>query len=111
MVLNQYQQLNYVVEQMLQLAQDKQWESLLVWHEKYQQLSNDLMSYGEINSIEQLSHSQQKKILMHIKNILNYQQQLTQLINVQHTNLGQLIGEKVNQRAQIQNYYQVANLT
>lgn len=111
MVLNQYQQLSDVVEQMLQLAHKKQWDSLLDWQKKYQQLSNELMSYGGVNAIEQLSYSQQKIILMHIKNILNYQQQLTQLINVQHTNLGQLIGEKVNQRAQIQNYYQVANLT
>lgn len=110
LLLNQYEQLSSVTEKMLQMARNEQWDSLLDWQAKYQQLSDDLMGYGDINAIEQLTQPQQEMILIAIKNILNCQQQLSQLINVQHTKLGQLIGEQVIQRSQIQDYHQVASL-
>ncbi|OCG10311.1 hypothetical protein A9G13_00805 [Gilliamella sp. wkB178] len=109
-LLNDYQQFSLLTKQMVHLARDQQWDLLLDCQTQYQQLSADLMGDGEITTIKQLANSGQQTILNYIKEILNHQQQLRQLIYDQHTKLGQLIGEKVSQHSHLQDYYQVANL-
>lgn len=109
-LLTDYQQFSLLTKQMLHLAGDQQWDLLLDCQAKYQQLSADLMGDGEMTTIKQLANSEQQIILNYIKEILNHQQQLHQLIRGQHTKLGRLIGEKVSQHSHLQDYYQVANL-
>lgn len=111
-LLNLYQQLSDIIEQMLKVAQDQQWDALLNWQEKYEQLSTDLIeTFGTtMFDDEQLVKQHQEVISMYIVNILNYQQQLDQLIRQYHTELSLLIAEKVKTRSQIQNYCHVANL-
>lgn len=111
-LLNLYEELSLITEQMLKAANEQQWQALLDCQEQYQQLSADLIETSDAMMLddEQLVKQHEQLITIYIENILNYQQQLDQLIRQHHTELGQLITDKVNQRSQIQNYHQVANL-
>ncbi|WP_176701046.1 hypothetical protein [Gilliamella sp. Bif1-4] len=52
----------------------------------------------------------QDLIRMYIKNILSYQQQLTQLIIARHSQLKEWIGKHVNYQNKIGNYQKIASL-
>jgi hypothetical protein len=109
-LLEQYEQLNYVVEQMLINAHDEHWESLVSWQAKYQQLSENLIITGDFTRIDTLPKQHRDIIQMYIKNILSYQQQLTQLIITRHAQLRKMIGEHVDYQNKIDNYQEVARL-
>lgn len=112
-LLNLYEELSLITEQMLKAAYEQQWDVLLDCQEKYQQLSADLIETSDATTLfddVELVKQHQELITIYIENILNYQQQLDKLIRQHHTELGQLITDKVNQYSQIKNYRQVANL-
>lgn len=109
LVLEQYEQLNYVVEQMLINAQQENWELLISWQTKYQQLARDIQLKNELTTID-IPLSQQDMIQMYINNILSYHEQLKQLIHLRHNELSQLIGEQVDYQAKIDSYQTIANL-
>ena len=104
LLLEQYEKLNYVVEQMLINAQKENWESLISWQAQYHQLSKD------IQLIDTIPSPQQDMIRMYINNILGYQEQLEQLIHLRHDELTKLIGEQVNYQTKIDSYQKIANL-
>lgn len=107
LLLEQYEKLNYVVEQMLINAQKENWESLISWQAQYHQLSKDI----QLNVTDTIALPQQDIIRMYINNILGYQEQLEQLINLRHGELTKLIGEQVNYQTKIDSYQKIANLT
>ncbi len=106
LLLEQYEKLNYVVEQMLINAQKENWESLISWQAQYHQLSKDI----QLNVTDTIALPQQDIIRMYINNILGYQEQLEQLIHLQHGELTRLIGEQVNYQTKIDSYQKIANL-
>lgn len=106
LLLEQYEQLNYVVEQMLINAQKENWESLISWQAQYHQLSKDI----QLNVTDTIALPQQDIIRMYINNILGYQEQLEQLIHLRHGELTRLIGEQVNYQTKIDSYQKIANL-
>lgn len=107
LLLEQYEKLNYVVEQMLINAQKENWESLISWQAQYHQLSKDI----QLNVTDTIALPQQDIIRMYINNILGYQEQLEQLIHLRHGELTKLIGEQVNYQTKIDSYQKIANLT
>ena len=107
LLLEQYEKLNYVVEQMLINAQKENWESLISWQAQYHQLSKDI----QLNVTDTIALPQQDIIRMYINNILGYQEQLEQLIHLRHGELTRLIGEQVNYQTKIDSYQKIANLT
>lgn len=109
-LLEQYEQLNYVVEQMLENAQQENWESLINLQAKYHQLAENIQLNDEINLINDIPSSQQDSIRMYIKNILSYQLQLEKLIHRRHSELAELIGEQVDYQTKIDSYQKIANL-
>ncbi|OCG42670.1 hypothetical protein [Gilliamella sp. Bif1-4] len=109
-LLEQYEQFNYVVEQMLINAQDENWDLLLSWQAKYLQLSKGIMLVDDFAKIENLPLQHQDIVRMYIKNILSYQQQLTQLIIARHTQLRGLIGKHVDYQNKVENYKKIASL-
>jgi hypothetical protein len=109
-LLEQYEQFNYVVEQMLINAQDENWDLLLSWQAKYLQLSKGIMLVDDFSKIENLPLQHQDIVRMYIKNILSYQQQLTQLIIARHTQLRGLIGKHVDYQNKVENYKKIASL-
>lgn len=109
-LLEQYEQLNYIVEQMLINARNQGWDALHSWQAKYQQLSEKLMLTDNVSTLDSLSREYNEIIKIHIKNILSYQKQLIQLISNRHTQLGKLIGETVDHQTKIVNYQQIAKL-
>ncbi|OCG21335.1 hypothetical protein [Gilliamella sp. App4-10] len=109
-LLEQYKQFNYIVEQMLINAQNENWELLLSWQAKYHQLSKSIMLVDDFSVIENMSLQHQDIVRMYIKNILSYQQQLTQLMKAYHTQLRKWIGEHVNYQTKIDSYQQIASL-
>ena len=70
-LLEQYEQFNYVVEQMLVNAQNGKWDLLLSWQAKYLQLSKGIMLVDDFAKIENLPLQHQDMIRMYIKNILS----------------------------------------
>ncbi|KES17929.1 flagellar protein FliT [Gilliamella apicola] len=110
LLLEQYEQLNYVVEQMLENAQQENWESLINLQAKYHQLAENIQLNDDINLINDISSSQQDSIRMYIKNILSYQLQLEKLIHRRHSELAELIGEQVDYQTKIDSYQKIANL-
>lgn len=106
LLLEQYEQLNYVVEQMLINAQKENWELLISWQAQYHQLSKDI----QLNVTDTIALPQQDIIRMYINNILGYQEQLEQLIHLRHDELTRLIGEQVNYQTKIDSYQKIANL-
>lgn len=106
LLLEQYEKLNYVVEQMLINAQKENWESLISWQAQYHQLSKDI----QLNVTDTIALPQQDMIRMYINNILGYQEQLEQLIHLRHDELTRLIGEQVNYQTKIDSYQKIANL-
>lgn len=106
LLLEQYEKLNYVVEQMLINAQKENWESLISWQAQYHQLSKDI----QLNVTDTIALPQQDIIRMYINNILGYQEQLEQLIHLRHDELTRLIGEQVNYQTKIDSYQKIANL-
>ena len=110
LVLEQYEQLNYVVEQMLINAQQENWELLISWQTQYQQLARDIQLKNGLTTIDNIPLSQQDMIQMYINNILSYHEQLKQLIHLRHNDLSQLIGEQVDYQAKIDSYQTIANL-
>lgn len=106
LLLEQYEKLNYVVEQMLINAQKENWESLISWQAQYHQLSKDI----QLNVTDTIALPQQDIIRMYINNILGYQEQLEQLIHLRHGELTKLIGEQVNYQTKIDSYQKIANL-
>jgi hypothetical protein len=109
-LLEQYEQFNYIVEQMLINAQSEDWDLLTTWQEKYQQLSENLMKTGMLEKTEIFPAQHQDMIAMYIKNILSYQQQLIQLLSARHRQLGTLIGTNISHQTKIANYQQIAQL-
>ncbi|MWN06685.1 hypothetical protein [Gilliamella sp. Pas-s95] len=109
-LLEQYEQFNYVVEQMLINARDENWDLLLSWQNKYLQLSKGIMLVDDFTAIENIPLKHQDIVRMYIKNILSYQQQLTQLIMTRHSQLREWIGKHVDHQNKIDNYQKIANL-
>ncbi|SCB92002.1 hypothetical protein [Gilliamella intestini] len=109
-LLEQYEQFNYVVEQMLINAQNENWDLLLSWQAKYLQLSKGIMLVDDFSKIENMPLQHQDMIRMYIKNILSYQQQLTQLMITRHIQLRELIGKHVGYQNKIDNYQKIASL-
>lgn len=104
LLLEQYEQFNYVVEQMLINAQKENWESLISWQAQYHQLSKDIqLNVSDTIALPDI-------IRMYINNILGYQEQLEQLIHLRHSELTRLIGEQVNYQTKIDSYQKIANL-
>ncbi|NUF49063.1 flagellar protein FliT [Gilliamella sp. ESL0250] len=109
-LLEQYEQFNYVVEQMLINAQNENWDLLLSWQAKYHQLSKGIMLVDDFSKIENMPLQHQDMIRMYIKNILSYQQQLTQLMITRHSQLRELIGKHADYQTKIGSYQKIACL-
>ena len=110
LLLEQYEQLNYVVEQMLIDTQKEDWESLISWQPKYHQLAEDFKLNEGLTVIENMSIQQQDIMKMYFNNIINNHQQLAQLMYVRRSELSKLIGEQVDYQTKIGIYQKVANL-
>ncbi|WP_143421889.1 hypothetical protein [Gilliamella mensalis] len=108
-LLEQYEQFNYVVEQMLINARDENWDLLLSWQAQYLQLSKGIMLNNGC-AIENMPFQHHDTIKMYIKNIISYQKQLTELIITRHTKLRKWIGEHVDYQTKIDSYQAIANL-
>ncbi|OCG72148.1 hypothetical protein A9G43_02290 [Gilliamella sp. Occ3-1] len=109
-LLEQYEQVSYIVEQMLISALDENWDLLLSWQTKYLQLSENIMLVDDFAAIENMPLQHQGIVRMYIKNILSYQQQLTQLIIARHTQLRGLIGKHIDYHNKVGNYQKIASL-
>ncbi|MCO6544802.1 MAG: hypothetical protein J6564_03085 [Gilliamella sp.] len=109
-LLKQYEKVSYIVEQMLISALDENWDLLLSWQTKYLQLSENIMLVDDFATIENMPLQHQDIVRMYIKNILSYQQQLTQLIIARHTQLRGLIGKHVDYHNKVGNYQKIASL-
>ncbi|MCX8650878.1 flagellar protein FliT [Gilliamella sp. B2776] len=109
-LLEQYEQLNYVVEQMLIDTQKEDWESLIRWQPKYHQLTQELKLSEGFTVIKKMPLQYQDIIKMYFNNIISYHQQLTQLIQARRSELSQLIGKQVDYQTKINSYQNVANL-
>jgi hypothetical protein len=110
LLLEKYEQFNYVVEQMLINAQKENWEELISWQAKYQQLTQDIQLNDSLTIIDNIPLPQQEIIRIYINNILSYQQQLGQLIHERHSELSKLIGKQVDYQTKIDSYQKIANL-
>lgn len=110
LLLEQYEQLNYIVEQMLIDTQKEDWESLISWQPKYHQLTEDFKLNEGLTVIENMSIQQQDIMKMYFNNIINNHQQLAQLMHVRRSELSKLIGEQVDYQTKIGSYQKVANL-
>ena len=110
LLLEQYEQLNYIVGQMLIDSQKKDWESLISWQAKYHQLTEDVKLNEGLPVIENMSTQQQDIMKMYFNNIISNHQQLVQLMHVRRSELSKLIGEQVDYQTKIGSYQKVANL-
>ncbi|SCC23561.1 hypothetical protein [Gilliamella intestini] len=95
---------------MLINARDKNWDLLLSWQAKYLQLSKGIMLIDDFAEIENIPLQHQDIVRMYIKNILSYQQQLTQLMITRHSQLRELISKHVNYQNKIDKYQEIARL-
>ena len=110
LLLEQYEQLNYIVEQMLIDTKKEDWESLISWQAKYHQLTEDVKLNEGLPVIENMSTQQQDIMKMYFNNIISNHQQLVQLMYVRRSELSKLIGEQVDYQTKIGSYQKVANL-
>ena len=110
LLLEQYEQLNYIVGQMLIDSQKEDWESLISWQAKYHQLTEDVKLNEGLAVIENMSTQQQDIMKMYFNNIITNHQQLVQLMYVRRSELSKLIGEQVDYQTKIGSYQKVANL-
>ncbi|OTQ31455.1 hypothetical protein B6D19_08730 [Gilliamella apicola] len=110
LLLEQYEQLNYVVEQMLIDTQKEDWDSLISWQPKYHQLTEKLKLTNGLTFIESIPLQHQDVIKMYFNNIISYHQQLVQLMHVRRRELSKLIGEQVDYQTKINSYQKIADL-
>lgn len=109
-LLEQYEQLNYVTEQMLINARDENWDLLLTWQAKYHQLTKAIMQVDDLTAVDKIPLKQKDIFSMYIKNIHSYQQQISQLIIYRHAQLKELIGEQVDYQTKLDSYQKIASL-
>lgn len=110
-LIEKYKQFHTIVESMLTAVRQNEWQIFFALQTQYLTLSEYLSTY-DITEILTEDRSQLRITLMEsINNILNSQQQLSLLLKAQHTQLGKLIGETVDQQVKINHYHQIATLT
>jgi len=110
LLLEQYEQLNYIVGQMLIDSQKEDWESLISWQAKYHQLTEDVKLNEGLAVIENMSTQQQDIMKMYFNNIISYHQQLVQLMHARRRELSKLIGKQVDYQTKINSYQKIADL-
>lgn len=110
-LIEKYKQFRTIVESMLTAVRQNEWQIFFALQTQYLTLSEYLSTY-DITEILTEDSSQLRITLMEsINDILNSQQQLSLLLKAQHTQLGKLIGETVDQQVKINHYHQIATLT
>lgn len=110
-LIEKYKQFHTIIESMLTAVRQNEWQIFFALHTQYLTLSEYLSTY-DITEILTEDRSQLRITLMEsINDILNSQQQLSLLLKAQHTQLGKLIGETVDQQVKINHYHQIATLT
>lgn len=110
-LIEKYKQFHTIVESMLTAVRQNEWQIFFALQTQYLTLSEYLSTY-DITEILTEDSSQLRITLMEsINDILNSQQQLSLLLKAQHTQLGKLIGETVDQQVKINHYHQIATLT
>lgn len=109
-VLERYQQLTAIIDAMLIAVQQSDWSALTDLQTQYPQSNNILWQLNLTEFIDQLDDQQYLLLKNCMVKLLNQQQQLRCLVGARRDQLGQLIGETVNQRNQIQCYQHVAKL-
>lgn len=106
-LLNDYQQLDELTEQMWHLAKQQQWEPLLGLLGDYQglvkrlHLADDRITMG-------FNEQQRQVISHHLSQILARQSQLSDMIALYQQTLSRHISTTVNRHKQIHSYQQVA---
>ena len=109
--IEKYKQFHTIIESMLTAVRQNEWQIFFALQTQYLTLSEYLSTY-DITEILTEDSSQLRITLMEsINDILNSQQQLSLLLKAQHTQLGKLIGETVDQQVKINHYHQIATLT
>lgn len=109
-LIEKYKQFHTIIESMLTAVRQNEWQIFFALQTQYLTLSEYLSTY-DITEILTEDRSQLRITLMEsINNILNSQQQLSLLLKAQHTQLGKLIGETVDQQVKINHYHQIATL-
>lgn len=110
-LIEKYKQFHTIIESMLTAVRQNEWQIFFALQTQYLTLSEYLSTY-DITEILTKDSSQLRITLMEsINDILNSQQQLSLLLKAQHTQLGKLIGETVDQQVKINHYHQIATLT
>ncbi len=110
-LIEKYKQFHTIIESMLTAVRQNEWQIFFALQTQYLTLSEYLSTY-DITEILTEDSSQLRFTLMEsINDILNSQQQLSLLLKAQHTQLGKLIGETVDQQVKINHYHQIATLT
>lgn len=110
-LIEKYKQFHTIIESMLTAVRQNEWQIFFALQTQYLTLSEYLSTY-DITEILTEDRSQLRFTLMEsINDILNSQQQLSLLLKAQHTQLGKLIGETVDQQVKINHYHQIATLT
>lgn len=110
-LIEKYKQFHTIIELMLTAVRQNEWQIFFALQTQYLTLSEYLSTY-DITEILTEAQSQLRITLMEsINDILNSQQQLSLLLKAQHTQLGKLIGETVDQQVKINHYHQIATLT
>ncbi|WP_276894289.1 flagellar protein FliT [Frischella perrara] len=110
-LIEKYKQFHTIIESMLTAVRQNEWQIFFALQTQYLTLSEYLSTY-DITEILTEDRSQLRITLMEsINDILNSQQQLSLLLKAQHTQLGKLIGETVDQQVKINYYHQIATLT
>ena len=110
-LIEKYKQFHTIIESILTDVRQNEWQIFFALQTQYLTLSEYLSTY-DITEILTEDRSQLRITLMEsINDILNSQQQLSLLLKAQHTQLGKLIGETVDQQVKINHYHQIATLT
>ena len=110
-LIEKYKQFHTIIESMLTAVRQNEWQIFFALQTQYLTLSEYLSTY-DITEILTEDRSQLRiTIIESINDILNSQQQLSLLLKAQHTQLGKLIGETVDQQVKINHYHQIATLT
>ncbi|WP_276898667.1 flagellar protein FliT [Frischella perrara] len=110
-LIEKYKQFHTIIESMLTAVRQNEWQIFFALQTQYLTLSEYLSTY-DITEILTEDRSQLRITIMEsINDILNSQQQLSLLLKAQHTQLGKLIGETVDQQVKINHYHQIATLT
>lgn len=109
-LIEKYKQFHTIIESMLTAVRQNEWQIFFALQTQYLTLSEYLSTY-DITEILTEDRSQLRITIMEsINDILNSQQQLSLLLKAQHTQLGKLIGETVDQQVKINHYHQIATL-